>query len=235
MRSKFTAAESSIWAFFIVFFERRRIPKKNLTSTKIDFPLSKCEALSKQSPITDTVNYGTKWKCLRKNRSKLKQPIQYTGLAFAITSVLVILIFGCVFLHELGHAFAAQQFGIGTRDITLRPIGGEVKTQHCAREPARNVVARLPRHVLNKPAMQVNWIILRVREIPNSVDLESKNSTPSNSIAWIFEFPSGTLLVVAYVSDVMTRPTRSWANSLPWFYSNYFAPPLVRVAIWHQS
>ncbi|MDE0938159.1 MAG: site-2 protease family protein [Mariniblastus sp.] len=95
----------------------------------------------------------------------------------------MISIFGCVLLHELGHALAAQQFGIGTRDITLLPIGGVVKTQHRKSEPTRNVVARLPGDVLNKSAMQVVWIILRVREIPNSAEPESKHSTPSNSIA----------------------------------------------------
>jgi Zn-dependent protease len=101
-----------------------------------------------------------------------------------ITSVLfVVSIFMYVHLLELGHAFAAQQFGIETRDITLLPIGGEVKMQHCDRAPVRNVIARLPRKVLNEPAMQVVWIIQRVRKIPNSVDLVSKHSTPSSSIA----------------------------------------------------
>jgi Zn-dependent protease len=58
----------------------------------------------------------------------------------AFLMALVLLLFFCVALHELGHSLAAQAYGVRVQDITLWPLGGIARMSRLPGRPYQEFV-----------------------------------------------------------------------------------------------
>lgn len=113
----------------------------------------------------------------------------------------ILALFGCVVLHEFGHALTAKKYNIKTRNITLYPIGGVASLESMPEQPKREFLVALAGPLVNVVIGVVLWIYLEsTGQMPNFSALQ--NSDPAEidglSLPFSFNLLMANIILVAF-------------------------------------
>ncbi len=81
-----------------------------------------------------------------------------SGALFGVIAILIL--FSLVTLHELGHSFAAQYYGVTVKQIVLSPIGGVAQLSHIPEKPVQEFFIALAGPAVNLIAALLMALVL---------------------------------------------------------------------------
>jgi len=129
---------------------------------------------------------------------------QLEGTAQAVVSgiAFILALFGCIVLHELGHAFAAGRFGIRTRSIVLLPIGGIAAIERSPDEPRQEILIALAGPAVSFAVAALLWLAhAAIHGLPAAWDLSLDQGGFLERLAIVNFLLAGFNLLPAFPMD----------------------------------
>lgn len=115
---------------------------------------------------------------------------------------LTLAVFGCVLVHEFGHALSARRYGINTSKIVLLPIGGVAQLDRMPEKPKQELVVTIAGPMMNVIIAGILFVVSAFRyplyQI-RSLDFVSSHFLPS--LMWINVMLFLFNLIPAYPMD----------------------------------
>lgn len=110
----------------------------------------------------------------------------YNAVQILWSVVFVLCVFVTVVMHEFGHALAAKNYGIQTRDITLLPIGGLARLDKLPEKPLEELVVAFAGPLVNILLALITGFFITFPE--NAEALAAQLSTGVNASNFFLNF-----------------------------------------------